>query len=363
MKPARQTPAIWRKPMITLRPSRRACAGLLLMAAAGLSAPVRADPVEDFYRGKEIRLVIGLPAGGGYDIYGRLFARHLSRFVPGHPGVIVQNMPGAGAVAMTNALATQFPRDGTFLGAGVGSIGTAPLFGVPGARYDARQLTWIGSLNAEVGLVVSYKTSAVKTAADLFTKELIVGGSGATDGNVMFPTVMNKILGTKFKVIPGYGSTNTIAMAMEQKEIEGAGSWHYSSISTNKPTWLKDGTLNLLVQLALHPHPAVAASVPVVLDLAKTPEQRSVLELVFAQQDMGRPIYAPPGIPADRAAALRKAFDDMMRDAEFLKDAATLQLEINRPMSGAEIETLVKRLHALPADIVQRAGDAIQTGG
>ena len=348
--------------MAIAHPHRRSILAALALLS-GSATLVRADPVEDFYRGKEIKVIIGLPAGGGYDIYGRLYARHLSRFVPGNPSVVVQNMPGAAAVAMTNAMATQFPKDGTYIGVGVGSNGTAPLFGATGARYDARQLTWIGSLNAEVGLVVSYKTSAVKTTADLFTKELIVGGSAATDGNVMFPTVMNRVLGTKFKVIPGYGSTNTIAMAMEQKEVEGAGSWHYSSISTNKPEWLTDGSLNILAQLSLKPHPAIDPKVPVVIDLAKTPEQRAMLELIFAQQDMGRPIFAPPGIPADRAAALRKAFDDMVVDADFLKDAAALKLEINRPMRGVEIEQLVRRLYELPADVVRKAGDAILAGG
>jgi tripartite-type tricarboxylate transporter receptor subunit TctC len=347
------------------RPRRTDIASSVFALALGFAGwtSAWADPVEDFYRGKEIKVMIGLPPGGGYDIYGRLFARHLTRFVPGNPSVVVQNMPGAAAVTMTNALAAQFPKDGTYIGVGVGSNGTAELFGASGARYDARQLTWIGSLNAEVGLVVSYKTSPVKTAADLFTHQLIVGGSAANDGNVMFPTAMNKVLGTKFKVIPGYGSTNTIAMAMEQKEVEGAGSWHYSSISTNKPEWLTDGSLNILVQLSLQPHPAVDKKVPVVIDLARTPEQRAMLELIFAQQDMGRPIFGPPGIPADRAAALRKAFDDMVRDPEFLRDAASLKLEINRPMSGKDIEALVRRLYDLPAEVVRKAGEAIQAGG
>jgi tripartite-type tricarboxylate transporter receptor subunit TctC len=272
-------------------------------------------------------------------------------------------MPGASSLSMVNSLVGGQPRDGTVIGAGAGSVTTAGLFGAQGARFDARQLNWLGSLNAEVGLVVTYKTSATKTAADAFTRQTIMGANGATDGNNIVPHTMNKVLGTRFKVIPGYGTTNTVAMAMEQKEIEGAGSWHYSSISTNKPEWLTDGSLNILLQLALKPHPEVAKSVPIVTDLAKTPEQRSILELIFAQQDMGRPIFAPPGIPADRVAALRRAFDDMVRDPEFLKDAASLKLEINRPMSGQDMEALIKRLHELPPDIVRKAADAIVVGG
>ncbi len=343
--------------------TRRARLRTMIAATLLAALPARADPVADFYRGKEVRVVIGLPAGGGYDIYGRLFARHLSRFIPGNPVVVAQNMPGAAAIPMTNSMAAQQPRDGTVIGVGVGSNATAALFSAPGARYDARLLTWIGSMNSEVGLVLAYKTAKVKTTADLFTTELVVGGSGATDGNVMFPAVMNKVLGTKFRIIPGYGSTNTVALAMERGEIDGMGSWHYSSISTNKPEWLRDGSINFLVQLALAKHPAMPAEIPLVVDLAKTPEQRAILELVFAQQDMARPIFAPPGLPPERAKALRDAFAAWSRDPAVLGEAEQMKLEINRPMGGEDMKILIDRLHAMPGDIVTKAADAIQVGG
>jgi tripartite-type tricarboxylate transporter receptor subunit TctC len=334
---------------------------LAICMAAAIAAPAagRAETVAEFYKGKDIKMLIGQPVGGGYDTYARFFARHLSHFMPGAPNVIVQNMPGAGGVVMTNTLVAAQPRDGTVIGAAAGSVSTAALFGASGARYDARELGWIGSLNSEVGLVVSYKTAPVQKLADIYTTEFIVGGSGATDGNVIFPRSMNQVLGTKFKVIPGYGGTANVVLAMERGEIHGTGSWHYSSISVARPTWLEDGTINVLTQLSLKRHPKVP-NTPTVIELAKTDEQRAILELIFAQQDMGRPVYGPPGMPADRKAALRKAFDDFVKDPKVQAVAIAIKIEINNPMSGAEIDKQIARLHAMSPDVVRKAGDAIK---
>jgi tripartite-type tricarboxylate transporter receptor subunit TctC len=334
---------------------------LAICMAAAIAAPAagRAETVAEFYKGKDIKMLIGQPVGGGYDTYARFFARHLSHFMPGAPKVIVQNMPGAGGVVMTNTLVAAQPRDGTVIGAAAGSVSTAALFGASGARYDARELGWIGSLNSEVGLVVSYKTAPVQKLADIYTTEFIVGGSGATDGNVIFPRSMNQVLGTKFKVIPGYGGTANVVLAMERGEIHGTGSWHYSSISVARPTWLEDGTINVLTQLSLKRHPKVP-NTPTVIELAKTDEQRAILELIFAQQDMGRPVYGPPGMPADRKAALRKAFDDFVKDPKVQAEAIAIKIEINNPMSGAEIDKQIARLHAMSPDVVRKAGDAIK---
>jgi tripartite-type tricarboxylate transporter receptor subunit TctC len=335
---------------------------MLVAALAALAGgTARADDVADFYRGKDIKLLIGQPVGGGYDTYARFFARKFSAYVPGQPNVIVQNMPGAAGVVMTNALVAQQPRDGTVIGAAAGSVSTAQLFGASGARYKATELSWIGSLNSEVGLVVSWKTSPVKTAKDLFDHELITGGSGATDGNVIFPRAMNKVLGTKFKVISGYQGTANVSLALERGEIAGTGSWHYSSMMASKPQWLEDGTVNVLVQLALAPHPKVKGA-PTVIDLAKTDEQRAILELIFAQQDMGRPVYGPPGVPADRLAALRKAFQEMVRDPKVIEEAAAIKIELNNPMSGEDMAKLVERLHKMPATAIREASEAIGGG-
>ncbi|MGE5540326.1 MAG: Bug family tripartite tricarboxylate transporter substrate binding protein [Gemmatimonas sp.] len=339
-----------------------AAVAVVASAFASGHAAAQSDPIAAFYRGKEMRLLIGTPVAGGYDTYGRFFARHLPRFMPGAPSVLVQNVPGAAGVNMANSLYVQQPKDGTVIGSGAGSIATAALFGGQGARYDARRFLWIGSLNAEVGLVISWRDSPVRTAKDLFDRELIVGGSGATDGNVIFPNTMNNVLGTKFRVVPGYKGTATIAVAMEQGEVQGMGSWHYSSIITSKPEWLKDGSIHVLVQLALQRHPAIP-DVPTVLELARTDEERAVIELVFAQQDMGRPFFAPPGIPPERGAALRAAFLAMVNDPEVLKEADRMQLEINQPMPGEAMNALIERLHAQPGSIIRRAADAITRAG
>lgn len=324
-------------------------------AASAAQTAAQADPVADFYKGREIRLIVGQPPGGGYDAFARLFARHLGRLMPGNPTVIPQNMPGAAGMAMTNSLVAVQPRDGTVIGAASGQIGTAALFGAPGARYDARELGWIGSLNSEVGLVVARKDVPVRRFADLLDHELIVGASFATDSNVIYPTTMNAVLGTKFKIIPGYGGTSNVAIAIERGEVQGTASWHVSSIMAAKPDWIApNGFLTVLLQLALKRHPAVP-DVPTVIEVAKTDEQRAILELIFAQQDMGRPVYGPPGMPADRLAALRAAFDAFVADSEVRAEVAKMRLEMHNPMRGAEIAAMIARLYAMPPDVIQKA--------
>lgn len=328
---------------------------IAIAAASFAFAPQAcAESIEDFYRNREVKLLIGAPPGGGYDAFSRLYARHAGRFIPGNPRFVPQNMPGGGGLVMTNALYNQQPRDGSVIGSGNGSIGTAALFGQSNARYDARRLGWIGSLNAEVGLVVARLDSPVKTAADLFKHELVSGGSGATDGNVIFAAAMNNILGTRFRVVTGYAGTANIALAIERGEVQGTASWHYSSINVSKPGWLRGEVVNVLLQLALQRHSRLP-QIPTVLELAQTDEQRALLRLVFAQQDMGRPLYVPPDTPAERLQALRAGFEQFVKDAQVLAEVEKLGLEINRPMTGQEIETLIAELYRAPEALVEKA--------
>jgi len=339
---------------------------LAFVAVALLFAPglrdVRAQTEAEFYRGKDVRVLISHPPGGGYDTYARLFARYLSRHLPGNPTVIAQNMPGAAGVVMANYLFTQAPRDGTVIGLGPGSMGTAALFGAPGARFDARQFTWIGSMNSEVAVAVSWHISAVKKAEDLYAHELIVGAAGATDQSNIYPNAVNRILGTKFKVIPGYRGSAENALALERGEVAGIGGINFSSIQATRPDWIKDAKVNVLLQLSLQRHPALP-NVPTVLELGRSEAEKAVLRLVFAQSQMGRAIFGPPGIPPERAQILRSAFKAVLDDPEFVADATKRSIEINQPMSGQEMGQLIGMLHATSPELIKRASDAIAVSG
>ena len=325
------------------------CAAMCLCALpAAAQAPAA--------RAKDITFLISHPAGGGYDAYARLFARHLPRFLDGHPAVSAQNMPGAAGVVMTNSMATQQRNDGSVIALGPGSLGMADLLGAAGARFDAGALSWIGSMNRDVPVAVSWKTSPIATSGDLMANELVVGGGGATDQSVVFPTALNRILGTKFKIVTGYPGTADMTLALERGEIAGI-AMNYSSIIANRPAWARDHLVHFLLQMSLERHPGLPTT-PTVIELAQTDDQRRVLELVFSQSDISRVIFAPPGLAPDRLKALRAAFDAMMVDREFLDDASKSGIEINRPMPGGEVEALVKKLHAASPELVKRAAEA-----
>jgi tripartite-type tricarboxylate transporter receptor subunit TctC len=330
----------------------------MLMLAAGFgTGPAAAD---DFYRGKDVRMLISHPPGGGYDTYARLFARYLPNHLAGRPNVLSQNQPGAAGLVMANGMAGAQPKDGTVIGLGPGSVATADILGSQGVRYDAQKFSWIGSMNADVGVALAWETSPIKTAEDLLSKELIVGASGSTDQSVLFPVALNRVLKTKFKVVSGYEGSAAQGLALERGEVSGIGGMNYSTILANKPEWLKSKKVNILIQLALARHPDLP-TVPTAIELAKTPEQRAVLELIFASSSIGRVIFAPPGVPAERLAELRAAFDAVMADKEFLAEAERLKVEINQPMPGKAVAALVEKLHQVSPDVAQQARAAVET--
>ena len=334
------------KPIATL-------GAILLLALSCLDvATVHAD--EPYYHGKTIRLLIGQPPGGGYDTYGRLFARFLPQLLPGQPSVVLQHMPGAGGLVMASHLYTQAPHDGTTIALGNGGIATAALFGIPGARFDARRFSWIGNMNSEVGISVAWHQSGIKTTANLFDREFIVGGSGANSDSVVFPNVLNTVMGTRFKVVPGYKGMAEIVLAMERGEVQGAGNWHYSSIVFNRPDWLRSKKIALLLQIGLRPHPDLP-NVPTVLDIARDAEQKDILRLVLAQQLIGRPIMGPPDMAAEPFAVLQKAFDDTMRDPGFQAEAERGKIEVIDPMSGERVREVLDRLHAADPALIKKA--------
>ena len=329
----------------------------LLLVLASL-ASARADSVADFYQGRTIDLEVGYSTGGGYDIYARMLARHLGRFIPGNPTIVPKNMPGAGSLRLANWLAQAAPRDGSTFGT-IGR-GTAfdPVLGQPGAQFTAGELSWIGSMNQEVSICASWFDSGVNTFKDLESKELLVGAVSFNDDTGQFAKVLNTVLGTRMKIVAGYPGGNDVVLAMERGEVKGRCGWSWSSVLAAHMAWWKENKINILVQLALNKHPDLP-DVPLVTDLAQNPAQRQMLRMIFARQVMGRPFVAPPGIPPERLAALRKAFMDTVTDKEFLADAAKAKLEIN-PADGAKVEALVKEIYATPAAVAQQAAAALK---
>ena len=339
---------------------RRSAAATLcaLILAAPLAAPALAQSGADFYKGKTVELYIGYSVGGGYDIYARLLARHMGRHLPGNPTIVPKNMEGAGSLRLANWLYRVAPKDGTAFGTIGRGIPFDPLLGGKGAQFKATDFGWIGSANDEVSLCAAWGTTGITRFEDLYARELIVGGTGATADTDFFPKIVNGVLGTKMRVISGYPGGNDITLAMQRGEVHGRCGWSWSSIKTNHPSWVKDGTLKLLVQLSLDKHEDLP-DVPVIMEKVKTDEQRAILRLVFARQVMGRPFLAPPGVPPERIALLRKAFMETMKDRDFLAEAEKMKLEIT-PVSGEKVQELVAEVYRTPAEVVQRAREAVK---
>jgi tripartite-type tricarboxylate transporter receptor subunit TctC len=328
-------------------------AALAVLAASG----ARAQSPADFYKGKTVELYIGYSVGGAYDLYARVISRHLGKHIPGNPTVVPKNMEGAGSLRLANWLYNVGPKDGTAIG--IIGRGTAfdPILSSQKAQFDGTKYTWIGSANNEVSICVAWHTSGVTKFEELLTRELIVGGTSASADTDQFPKIVNGVLGTKFKIISGYPGGNEIGLAMERGEVQGRCGWSWSSVKSTHQKWYDEKKFSILMQLALEKHPDLP-DVPLIIDLAKTDEQRKILELIFARQVMGRPFLSPPGLPADRADALRKAFMDTMKDKEFLADATKAKMEIT-PVPGEQIEALVKRLYATPSEIAKKAAGMI----
>jgi tripartite-type tricarboxylate transporter receptor subunit TctC len=332
--------------------------GLIAAAALTLAASdARAQSVADFYKGKTVDLYIGYSSGGAYDLYARVLSRFIGKHIPGNPTVVPKNMAGAGSLLLANWLYNVAPKDGSAFGMIGRGTGFDPILGNKRAQFDGTKYLWLGSANNEVSVCVSWHTSGVSKFSELLSKELVVGGTGASADTDQFPKITNGVLGTKFKIVTGYPGGNEISLAMERGEVQGRCGWSWSSVKATHRQWYDQKKIHLLVQLALEKHPDLP-DVPLVVDLAKSQDDRKILELIFARQVMGRPFLAPPGIPSERAAVLRKAFMDTMQDKEFLAAAEKAKMEIT-PVSGERVERLVKDLYATPPDISKKAADLL----
>ncbi len=320
--------------------------GAIAIACVILGGPAQAQSVEEFYRGRQVQLLIGFPVSNAYDTYGRAVARHLGKHIPGSPTVIPVNRPGAGSLTAANFLYNGAPKDGATIAHFNRSVPLEPLMGNAAAKFDGRRFTWLGSVGNEVSVCVGWHTSAVQNWNDLITKEFIAGAAGMGADTGVFPLVLRNVFGAKIKIITGYPGGGEMNLAMEKGEIDGRCGWSWSGVKSTKPDWLAGKQINILAQLALQKSPDLPG-VPLVVDQATNDEQREILKIVFSRQEFAWPFAAPPDIPADRRQALRNAFAAMLRDPEFLADAKKIQIDVS-PVSAVAVEKLIGDLYATP---------------
>ena len=326
----------------------------VIMTAATLSlcSIAHADPIADFYSTKKITVVVGSDAGGGYDTQAHLMARHLGDFLPGHPTLVVQNMPGAGSINAANFLFNSAPKDGTVIGLIQRTLLSANLTNQKGVRFDVQAFNWIGNLATETPIFVSWHTSPIKTMQDLLQHEMVLGGGGPTSDSEVQARMLNALLGTRIKIVSGYPGQAQIQLAMERGEVEAVGAWGWSNLKSRNPTYLTEHKVNILIQGALE-RASDLPDVPTPFDFVNNADDRKILEVFYAQQNVARPVVAPPDLPSDRLSALRQAFNDMAKDQAFLDDAKKLKLDVD-PTSHESIEKVIKIIAATPKSIADR---------
>ena len=339
--------------MSTISRLVRHIAGAAIIGLLGSTSQSAA--ADDFYKGKTVTVYIGYSAGGGYDLYARLLTRHLGKHIPGNPTVLAESMPGAGSLKAISYIAKVAPRDGTAIGTFARGMPIYPLLFSP--DFDGTRLGYLGSITKDTSVCISWHSSRVQKWEDLFAGTANFGGEGKGADPDAFATLLSLEFGAKIKLVTGYPGTAEMTLAMERGELDGLCGISYSTLTSAHADWLRDKTINILVQAALEKDPALP-NVPSLLDLATQKKQHDVVRFAVAPQAMARPFAVPPGVPADRLAELRAAFDDTMKDPEFLADAAQAQLDVN-PLSGAKINELVDELYKTPKDVVTEASRAL----
>jgi tripartite-type tricarboxylate transporter receptor subunit TctC len=334
----------------------------LLTSAALFSLSAAADETSAGkpagFKDETVQMYIGYSAGGGYDVYARLVARFFGAHLPGHPDVVPTNMPGAGSLRLANWLYNVAPHDGTAIGAVARGIAFDPLLNPGDQQYDATKFNWLGSANNEVSICAAWHTTGVKTLDDLKTREITVGGTGGAADTDQFPKIINGVLGTKMRLIAGYPGGNDINLAMERGEVGGRCGWSWSSVVATRPDWVKEKKISVLVQLAMQKHPDLK-DVPLIIDLAKSNEDKQMFRLVFARQTMGRPFVLPPGVPDQTVPLLRRAFMETMKDPAFKAEAEKGKLEVE-PVDGEEVQRLVEEAYNTPKPVVQHTVDLLK---
>jgi tripartite-type tricarboxylate transporter receptor subunit TctC len=344
-----------------MRSTFRSTATAALLALALAPQIAAADPIADFYKGKQINWILSAGAGGGYSAYALAFAPYFSQHIPGKPHIVVQNMPGAGGIRAMMFLQSVAPKDGTTIGLVHSSVPFAPLYGIKGANFDPRQMNWIGSINAAAGICVSWTASGITTWQDLLNKEFIVGGTGAGSQMETMPAMLDKLFGTRIKVISGYKGGNDVYLAMERGEVHGRCGGLISSIKSTRPDWFPQKKVSVPVQIATERDPEFPDA-PALIEFAKDQRTKDILNLVLAPMGMDRPILAPPGTPPATVAALRAAFHETMNDPAFIAEAERQHLEIQE-VSGDKVADLIRSAYAFPPDVVKAANEAMALTG
>jgi tripartite-type tricarboxylate transporter receptor subunit TctC len=338
-----------------------AAKGLLVALTAAALLPLRparaADEAADFYRGRTITVIVGFGAGGGYDLYARLLAHYLGNHIAGQPNIVVQNMEGAGSVRAANYVYSVAPKDGTVIAAVNQNMPMYQMLGGAGAQFNAAEINWLGSMAYSNGTLYTWHLSGIKTLDDAKARDVLLGGAGTTSDSYIYPTLVNGLLGTRFKVINGYAGTKEIHLAMERGEVMGRGGNTWASVTSSNQDWVEQKKINILVQIGFKPEPEIT-QVPILIDLVRTPEEKQIVTVVTLPTALGYTNWLAPEVPPSRMKLLRAAFDATMQDKAFLEEAGKHAMMI-RPRTGAEIETLIKQAAAVPKPVLERTAQML----
>jgi tripartite-type tricarboxylate transporter receptor subunit TctC len=327
---------------------------LALVAASLLScASAKAQPVADFFKNRNVSLIVGSAPGGGFDTLGRAVARNMGRHIPGQPTIVVRNIPGAGGIVAVNTLYNNVPRDGSTFGLIRNFAALDPLLGTKEISYDATKLLWMGTTSIEVATLFVWHDSPFKSYRDLLTRELKAGADGVRSPSAFYTRILNDLLGAKIRLVPGYKGQNDAYLAIERGEIDAFGVTYYSSLTSTRQDWLKEKKIRILLQYGPMREPALPDA-PSVADLLKSDDDRLLFAAAIAPLAFGRPFVLPPEVPEDRLQAMRNAFMQLMEDPVFKAEADKLGLEIDNPRSGESLQRDVERLYATPPHLIKR---------
>jgi tripartite-type tricarboxylate transporter receptor subunit TctC len=343
--------------MTSFIPGLRA-AFIASLVCAGSTA--LADPVADFYRGKNITLIISAGTGGGYDTNARLVARHLGKHIPGNPNIVPKNMPGGGHLVAANYMYNVAPKDGTAIATLLPAFVSYQILDGKQVEYDAAKFNWIGASDVDNHNLYVWHTTGVRSIEDAKKKEVLMGSTGAGSYTGLYPALLNNLIGTKFKVVSGYKSTNEIHLAMERGEVQGRAGNLFSSLLSQNKDWLDEKKINILMQVGSKRDPDFI-DVPLMTELTSDPEKKRILTIYSGDVALGRSFITTPGVPADRLAALRKAFDETIADPEFLADAKNINMQV-RPLGHAELTAAAMEILSTPPELIEKAKKAKEGG-